>query len=55
LHFGRLNGIGLPCDGPGFCDQLTKAVWAVVGLAPAVLFATGATFWWSRVLRPRRR
>lgn len=54
LHFGRLNGIGLPCDGPGLCDQLTKAVWAVVGLAPAALFATGATFWWNRVLRPRR-
>jgi hypothetical protein len=21
LHFGRVNGIGLPCDGPGLCDQ----------------------------------
>jgi uncharacterized iron-regulated membrane protein len=51
LHFGRLNGIGLPCSGPGLCDQLTKAVWALLGLAPAALFATGATLWWNRVLR----
>lgn len=55
LHFGRIDGIGIPCDGPGLCDQLVKAVWALVGLAPAALFATGATFWCSRVLRPRRR
>jgi uncharacterized iron-regulated membrane protein len=50
-HFGRVNGIGLPCDGPGLCDQAVKAVWAVAGLAPAVMFATGATMWWNRVLR----
>lgn len=52
LHFGRIDGIGLPCSGPGLCDQLTKAVWALLGLAPAALFATGATLWWNRVLRP---
>ena len=51
LHFGRINGIGLPCDGPGLCDQGVKAVWAVVGLAPALMFLTGATMWWNRVLR----
>lgn len=55
LHFGRIDGIGIPCDGPGLCDQLTKAAWALAGLAPAALFATGATFWCTRVLRPRRR
>ncbi|MGE3176219.1 MAG: PepSY-associated TM helix domain-containing protein [Vicinamibacterales bacterium] len=54
LHFGRINGIGIPCDGPGFCDQATKAVWALFGLAPAVLFVTGTTMWWNRVLRPWR-
>lgn len=53
LHFGRINGIGIPCTGPGFCDQSTKAVWAALGLAPAVMFVTGATMWWNRVLRPR--
>lgn len=53
LHFGRINGIGIPCSGPGFCDQATKAVWALFGLAPAVLFVTGAIMWWNRVLRPR--
>ena len=51
LHFGRINGIGLPCSGPGLCDQATKAVWAVAGLAPAAMFATGSIMWWNRVLR----
>ena len=41
LHFGRINGIGIPCSGPGFCDQATKAVWAIFGLAPALMFVTG--------------
>ena len=53
LHFGRINGIGIPCGGPGFCDQTTKAIWAVFGLAPAAMFVTGAIMWWNRVLRPR--
>ena len=53
LHFGRINGIGIPCGGPGLCDQTTKAIWAVFGLAPAAMFVTGATLWWNRVLRPR--
>jgi len=55
LHFGRINGIGIPCSGPGLCDQTTKAVWAVFGLAPAAMFVTGAIVWWNRVLRPRLR
>jgi uncharacterized iron-regulated membrane protein len=53
LHFGRINGIGIPCSGPGLCDQTTKAIWAIFGLAPAVMFVTGAIMWWNRVLRPR--
>jgi uncharacterized iron-regulated membrane protein len=52
LHFGRINGIGIPCSGPGLCDQTTKAIWAVFGLAPAAMFVTGAIMWWNRVLRP---
>jgi len=51
LHFGRINGIGIPCSGPGLCDQSVKAVWALFGLAPAIMFATGSTMWWNRVLR----
>jgi uncharacterized iron-regulated membrane protein len=51
LHFGRINGIGIPCSGPGLCDQSVKAVWAIFGLAPAAMFVTGATMWWNRVLR----
>jgi len=53
LHFGRINGIGIPCHGPGACDQATKAVWALFGLAPALMFVTGAIMWWTRVVRPR--
>jgi uncharacterized iron-regulated membrane protein len=53
LHFGRINGIGIPCDGPGLCDQTTKAVWAIFGLAPAAMFVTGTIMWWNRVLRRR--
>jgi len=51
LHFGRINGIGIGCDGPGVCDQSVKAVWAVFGLAPALMFVTGSIMWWNRVLR----
>jgi len=53
LHFGRINGIGIPCRGPGLCDMATKLTWAVVGLAPACMFATGAVMWWNRVLRKK--
>jgi uncharacterized iron-regulated membrane protein len=53
LHFGRINGIGIPCSGPGVCDQTVKAIWALFGFAPAAMFVTGAIMWWSRVLRPR--
>ena len=53
LHFGRIKGIGIPCSSPGLCDQATKAMWAIFGLAPAAMFVTGAILWWDRVLRPR--
>jgi len=55
LHFGRINGIGIPCHGPGLCDQATKATWALLGLSPAAMFVTAALMWWNRVLRPRVR
>jgi uncharacterized iron-regulated membrane protein len=53
LHFGRINGIGIPCRGPGLCDAATKLTWAVAGLAPAAMFVTGAAMWWNRVLRKK--
>jgi uncharacterized iron-regulated membrane protein len=53
LHFGRINGIGIPCRGPGLCDQATKLVWALAGLAPAIMFITGAVMWWNRVVRKK--
>ena len=55
LHFGRICGIGIPCRGPGLCDQATKATWAFFGLMPAVMFVTGLLMWWNRVLRPKWR
>jgi len=53
LHFGRILGIGIFCGGPGICDQMVKAIWATFGMAPALMFVTGAIMWWNRVLRPR--
>ena len=53
LHFGRINGIGIPCSGPGLCDGATKLTWAVLGLAPAAMFVTGAVMWWNRVVRKK--
>jgi uncharacterized iron-regulated membrane protein len=53
LHFGRINGIGIPCRGPGLCDQTTKALWAFFGLAPAGMVVTGALIWWNRVVRKK--
>ncbi len=45
LHFGRWRD---PTWGPWL-----KAVWAAVGLVPAVMFVTGAIMWWNRVVRRR--
>lgn len=53
LHFGRINGIGIPCRGPGLCDFTTKLLWAVFGLAPAAMVVTGAMVWWNRVVRKK--
>ena len=53
LHFGRINGIGIPCSGPGVCDQATKAVWAFFGLVPAGMAVTGVMIWWNRVVRKK--
>jgi uncharacterized iron-regulated membrane protein len=46
LHFGRWRN-------PGWGPWL-KALWAVVGLVPAVMFVTGLLMWWNRVVRKRR-
>jgi uncharacterized iron-regulated membrane protein len=50
-HFGRFAG-RLPGCGPA-CGATLKAVWAVFGIVPVVLFVTGALVWWNRVLRRR--
>ncbi|HEY6362846.1 MAG TPA: PepSY-associated TM helix domain-containing protein, partial [Vicinamibacterales bacterium] len=41
MHFGRWRVPWL------------KAVWAVLGLVPAIMFVTGVLMWWNRVLRPK--
>ncbi|MBI4263265.1 MAG: PepSY domain-containing protein [Acidobacteria bacterium] len=43
LHFGRWE------DRPAL-----MAVWAVLGMIPAVMAVTGAIMWWHRVLRKRQ-
>ena len=43
VHFGRAYGTSV------------KWLYVVLGLMPAVLFATGAIMWWNRVLRPAMR
>ena len=40
-HFGRFAGNGI------------KALWVMLGLAPAFLFVTGVFVWWTRVSSPR--
>ena len=42
LHFGRWRGV-----------PALKAVWAVLGLVPAVMFVTGVIMWWNRVMKRR--
>jgi uncharacterized iron-regulated membrane protein len=44
LHFGRWRN-----------NEPLRAVWAIVGLVPAVLFVTGVIMWWNRTLRPMLR
>jgi uncharacterized iron-regulated membrane protein len=43
LHTGHFGG------------PIIKTIWAVVGLAPALLFLTGFLMWWNRVVAPWRR
>ena len=41
LHVGNFAGNGV------------RVLWLVLGLAPPLLFVTGFTMWWTRVVRPR--
>ena len=43
LHFGR------------FAGWPTKLLWALLGLAPPIMFVTGVLMWWKRVLRPQEQ
>jgi uncharacterized iron-regulated membrane protein len=43
LHFGNFGG------------WPSKALWVIIGLAPAFLFVTGALMWWNRVISPNAR
>lgn len=46
LHFGRWRD---PVWGPWL-----KALWALLGMVPAIMFVTGSIMWWNRVVRRRR-
>jgi uncharacterized iron-regulated membrane protein len=41
LHIGNFGSLGI------------RVVWAVIGLVPPMLFATGFFMWWTRVVRHR--
>ncbi len=43
LHVGNFGGFGV------------RVVWAILGLAPPLLFGTGFAMWWTRVVRVRYR
>ena len=43
LHFGRWR------------SEPLKALWAIAGLVPAIMFVTGLIMWWQRVVRPKLR
>jgi len=45
LHFGRWRD-------PGWGPWL-KALWAVIGVVPAVMLVTGVIMWWNRKIRHR--
>jgi uncharacterized iron-regulated membrane protein len=38
----------------GFGGNGVRITWFILGFAPALLFATGFTMWWNRVIVPRR-
>lgn len=48
VHFGSFGGKGL-------LGSLVRAVWVLVGVAPALLAVSGLLMWWSRQLRPALR
>ena len=41
LHVGNFGGSGI------------RAAWLILGLSPPLMFVTGLTMWWTRVVRPR--
>jgi uncharacterized iron-regulated membrane protein len=43
IHIGRWGG------------TVTRVLYALLGLAPLVLFVSGCLMWWNRVLAPKRR
>ena len=48
-HFGRFGGRLPGCGRGGVCNEIFKGVWAVVGLVPVAMAATGGIMWWNRV------
>ena len=42
-----------PLHAGNFAGNGVRVAWFVLGLAPALLFVTGFTMWWTRVVRPR--
>jgi uncharacterized iron-regulated membrane protein len=51
----RLMSWIVPLHVGDFSNRFLKFAWFIMGLMPALLFATGLTMWWTRVIRPRMR
>ena len=54
LHFGRFGGRIPGCERDMACDEVLKAAWALIALAPAFLAGSGFVLW-IRGRRARRR
>jgi len=46
LHFGRFGGRFDGCERWSTCEDLLKATWALIALAPLFLSASGLLLWW---------
>lgn len=51
----RIMAWVVPLHVGDFSSRVLKFAWFIMGLMPALLFATGLTMWWTRVIRPRMR
>lgn len=49
----RIMSWMVPLHVGDFSSRMLKGLWLIMGLMPPVLFVSGLTMWWTRVVRPR--